>query len=324
MINKRRRPENFEGTTRMKRNCFAASMAAVVLLLASNTFAQAQNASGQGRAIITVLTKHNEVAPNVRQQDVSAKVNGKEAEITGWAPFKAPNDKLELVVMIDAGARNLGRQFEEIKSFIQNLSPDTKVAIGYMQNGHTAMAGPLSTDHNRAVSELHLPVGPTTNPYFSLSDLAQSWPSNDPDARREVVMLSDGVDPENRRFDPDDPYVQSAIKDAVRAGIVVYTLYWRSIPSGENGLVADGGQSLLNELVQATGGNNYWMGNDNPVSFQPFFADLMRRFDNQYALTFSARLDRKPSNETLKLKIEGLGLQVTAPQQVFVHPQGAQ
>lgn len=324
MINKYRRPENFEGTIRMKQNRFAACMAAAVLLLASNTFAHGQNASGQGRAIITVLTKHNEVAPNVRQQDVSAKVNGKEAEVTGWAPFKAPNDKLELVVMIDAGARNLGRQFEEIKSFIQNLSPDTKVAIGYMQNGHTAMAGPFSTDHNRAVSELHLPVGPTTNPYFSLSDLAQSWPSNDPDARREVVMLSDGVDPENRRFDPDDPYVQSAIKDSVRAGIVVYSLYWRSVPSGENSLVADGGQSLLNELVQATGGNNYWMGNDNPVSFQPFFADLMRRFDNQYALTFSARLDRKPENETLKLKIEGLGLQVTAPQQVYVHPQGAQ
>jgi len=308
----------------MKRTRFAACMAVAVLLLTSNLCAGAQNASGQGRAIITVLTKHNEVAPNVKQQDVSAKVNGKEAEVTGWAPFKAPNGKLELIVMIDAGARNLGRQFEEIKSFIQNLSPDTKVAIGYMQNGHTAMAGPLSTDHNRALSELHLPVGPTTNPYFSLSDLAQSWPSNDPDARREVVMLSDGVDPENRRFDPDDPYVQSAVKDAVRAGVVVYSLYWRSVPSGGNALVADGGQSLLNELAEATGGYNYWMGTDNPVSFQPFFADLMRRFDNQYALEFGAKLDRKPANESLKLKIEGLGLQVTAPQQVFVHPQGAQ
>src|ERR1700679_3518659 len=157
----------------MKRNRFAASIAAAVLLVTVNPFAQGEPASGQGRAIITVLTKHNEVSPVVRPQDVSAKVDGKEAETTGWAPFKAPNDKLELVVMIDAGARNLGRQFEEIKSFIQNLSPDTKVAIGHMQNGHTAMAGPFSTDHNRAVSELHLPVGPTTNPYFSLSDLAQ-------------------------------------------------------------------------------------------------------------------------------------------------------
>jgi hypothetical protein len=307
----------------MKRNHFAASIAAAVLLVTANPFVQGEQASGQGRAIITVLTKHNEVSPVVRPQDVSAKADGKEAEITGWAPFKAPNDKLELVLMIDSGARNLGRQFEEIKSFIQNLNPGTKVAIGYMENGRTAMAGPLSADHNRAVSELHLPAGPRTNPYFSLSDLAQSWPSRDPDARREVVLLSDGVDPENRRFDPDDPYVQAAIKDSVRAGLVVYTLYWRSGSGGGNSLVADGGQNLLSELSQATGGYNYWVGTGNPVSFQPYFTDLMRRFDNQYGLAFAAKLNRKPTIEALKLKVEGL-VQVTAPQQVYVHLPGAE
>ena len=307
----------------MKRNHFAASIAALVLLVAANPFVQAEQASGQGRAIITVLTKHNEVSPVVRPQDVSAKVDGKEAEVTGWAPFKAPNDKLELVLMIDSGARNLGRQFEEIKGFIQNLNPGTKVAIGYMENGRTAMAGPLTADHNQALSELHLPAGPRTNPYFSLSDLAQSWPSHDPDARREVVLLSDGVDPENRRFDPDDPYVQAAISDSVRAGLVVYTLYWRSVPGGGNSLVADGGQNLLSELSQATGGFNYWVGTGNPVSFQPYFTDMMRRFDNQYGLAVAAKLNRKPTIEGLKLKVEGL-VQVTAPQQVYVHLPGAQ
>jgi hypothetical protein len=306
----------------MKRNRFAALIAAAVLLVTVNPFAQGEPASGQGRAIITVLTKHNEVSPVVRAQDVSAKVNGKDAEITGWAPFKAPNDKLELVLMIDSGARNLGRQFDEIRSFVQNLNPGTKIAIGYMENGRTVMAGPLSADHNRAASELHLPAGPRTNPYFSLSDLAQNWPSHDPDARREVVLLSDGVDPENRRFDPEDPYLQAAITDSVRAGLVVFTLYWRSAPGGGNSLVADGGQSLLSELGQATGGYNYWEGTGNPVSFQPYFSDLMRRLDNQYGLAFAAKLNRKPTIEGMKLKVEGL-VQVTAPQQVYVHLPGA-
>jgi hypothetical protein len=300
----------------MKTAGFATlTVAGILTLMAA---ASAQN-TGQGRAVVTVFAKHSEIAPTVSQKDVSAKVNGKESTITGWAPFKGPDDALELVVLIDGGARNLGRQFEEITHFIQGLGPHTKVAVGYMENGRAAMAGQLSTDHNQVVSELHLPAGPASNPYFSLSDLAQHWPSSDRKARREVVLLSDGIDPNNPRFDPDDPYVQSAISDAVRAGLVVYAIYWRSRPDGgDNSIAANGGQSLMNELVEATGGMNYWSGTDNPVSFKPFFDDLVRRFANQYALDFTARLDRKPTVETLKLKVEGLGLQVTAPQQVFV------
>jgi hypothetical protein len=75
-------------------------------------------------------------------------------------------------------------------------------------------------------------------------------------------------------------------------------------------------------LSQTTGGYSYWSGAGNPVSFQPFFEDVMRRFDNQYGLEFTARLDKKPMVETLKLKVEGIGLQVTAPQQVFVERAG--
>lgn len=300
----------------MKKTGLAALTVAGTLLLAG--LASAQN-TGQGRAVVTVFAKHSEIAPTVSQKDVNIKVNGKDSTVTGWVPFKGPDDALELVVLIDGGARNLGRQFDEITHFVQGLAPNTKVAVGYMENGRAAMAGQLSADHNQAVRALHLPAGPTSNPYFSLSDLAQHWPSSDRKARREVVLLSDGIDPNNQRFDPDDPYVQSAVNDSVRAGLVVYAIFWRSRPDGgDNSMVANGGQSLMNELVEATGGMNYWSGTDNPVSFKPFFDDLMRRFANQYALDFTARLDRKPIIETLKLKVEGLGLQVTAPQQVFV------
>jgi hypothetical protein len=298
-------------------------MAFGALLIVAQAFAQGDQ--GAGRAVVTILAKHNEIAANVAQHDVSAKVNGKDAAITGWAPFKGPNDGMELIVLIDSGARNLGRQFEEIKQFVQNLNPDTKVAIGYMQNGYAAMAGPFSTDHKQVLTELHLPAGPNTNPYFTLSDLSHKWPSQDRKVRREVIMLNDGVDPENRRFDPEDPYVEAAIRDCVQAGIVVYTIYWRSGFAAEaDSMTAEGGQSLLNELTQATGGYSYWSGEGNPVSFQPFFDDLQRRFDSQYSLEFTEPLGRKPQIDSLKLKVEGLGLQVTAPQQVYVHPGSAE
>ena len=299
-------------------------MVAGALMLTMQGLAQDEKAGGQGQAVITILAKHNEEIPTVPQTDVSVKVNGRDSAITGWQPFKGANDSLELVVLIDSGARNIGRQLDEIAHFIQNQGPDTKVALGFMQNGRAVLAGPLSADHKQVSSELHLPVGPTTNPYFSISDLAQNWPSHDRKARREVVLLSDGVDPENRRFDPEDPYMEAAIKDSVKAGLVIFAVYWRSGPGGENSVVEDGGQSLLSELCQATGGNSYWTGVGNPVSFQPFFDDVMKRLDNQYGVEFKARLDHKPTVETLKLRVEGIGLEVIAPQQVYVDHSGGE
>ena len=73
----------------MKRTGIAAVLAVVVLAGASHVNAQA---TGQGRAVITVFSKHSELAPNVVQQDVSVKINGKDAEVTGWAPFKGADE----------------------------------------------------------------------------------------------------------------------------------------------------------------------------------------------------------------------------------------
>jgi len=100
--------------------------------MVASAFAQSGDATGQGRAVITIFAKHSEMTPNISQQDVSAKADGKDAGVTGWTPLRGVNGGLELVVLIDGGANNLGRQFDEIKQFIQGLHPDTKAAVGYM------------------------------------------------------------------------------------------------------------------------------------------------------------------------------------------------
>jgi hypothetical protein len=100
-----------------------------------------------------------------------------------------------------------------------------------MKNGRAVLSGPLSTNQALVVRELHLPGGsPGSNasPYFCLSDLAQHWPSQDRAARREVVMIGNGVDNYDPRFDFHDPYVRAAIDDSVRARLVVYAIAWKS------------------------------------------------------------------------------------------------
>lgn len=286
---------------------------------------------GQGQALITVLPKKdNEARPNITQQQVQLKVDGKTSDITSFSPARGAGSPLELVLMIDGGARtSLGTQMSEIQKFVQEMPSHTKMTIAYMANGRAALTGPFSSDPATVLRGLHLPngfVAQSASPYFCLSDLAKHWPSQDPTARREVVMVTDGVDYYQLRYNSNDPYVMSAINDAVRAHVVVYSIYW--VNKGRidrTWYESNAGQNLLNEVTQATGGNSYWEGIGNPVSFDPYFKDLRLRFENQYRVGFNSPLKGKPDVERMDLKVGGLAsAKVYAPQQVFVQPQQQQ
>jgi len=298
-------------------------LAAGALLLAIPVFAQNEG-QGQGQAVVTVLPAHgNEIPANLNQHDLTVKVNGKDSTITNWTPLRGANDRLELVVMLDSGARSsIGTQLSEIADFIKTLPPEAKVTVAYMENGIARLSGPLTTDHNAAVKSLHLPIGgpgQDASPYFCLSNLATHWPSNDRTARREVVMISDGVDYYDAHFDPEDPYMQAAISDSVRNGLVVYSIYWENQGRFDRTRYANAsGQNLLLQVTEATGGNSYWEGIGNPVSFRPFLQDLQRRLQNQYELSFTAPLKNKPQVDNLKLKVSGISGKVDAPGEVYV------
>ncbi len=297
---------------------------AILSLLATGALAQNPATQSNGNVVVTVLPKHEgDVAPSVANQDLSIKVNGKNAKVVKWAPYQDGN--VELVLLIDDSARSsLGTQLNEIASFVKTLPPNIKAAIAWMENGRAVFTTPLSTDHDQVLKALHLPGGSpgfSASPYFCLSDLAQHWPSNDPAARREVVEISDGVDPYQRRFDPEDPYVQASVTDSVKAHLVVYFIYWRALGRADNTESANNaGQNLMQEVVQGTGGKSFWEGLGNPVSFQPYFEELTRRLRNQYELRFSAQHNGKPEVETFKLKLSAPGDEITAPQQVLVAP----
>jgi hypothetical protein len=303
-------------------------MTAGALLLAAPAFSQNEKPMGQGRAVVTVLSKqHREAPASISQQNVSIKVNGKPAIVTSWASLRGPDSKLELVILIDSAARNsLGSQFGDIEHFINGLPPNVKAGIAYMMNGRAFFTGPLSADHAAVLRALHLPggmPGSSASPYFCLSDLAKHWPSTDRGARREVVMVTDGVDYYERRLDLDDPYVLAAIDDSVRAGLVVYSIYWLNQGLADRTMYANNaGQSLLTEVTEETGGKNLWNGIGNPVSLQPYFEELASRLANQFELGFSAPLAGKPAAENLKVKVEGSSIDVAAPKQVFVDRAG--
>lgn len=309
----------------MKAIRLAAFAAVTALGIAAPAFADAAN--GHGQAVVTLMPKGDQSAM-IQAQNLELKVDGKSTSILHLASAKGPDSPLELVILIDGSARSsLGTQLGDIGDFVKEMPKDAKIAIAYMTNGRAAFTGPLSSDPAVVLRDLHLPAGApgsSSSPYFCLSDLAKNWPSQDSTARREVVMITDGVDYYNLRFDPNDPYVQAAINDSLRSGLVVFSFYWQNRGRlDQTEYENNAGQNLLSELTQATGGNSYWQGTGNPVSFDPFFKDLRKRFQNQYKVTFSSELKGKPQLQRFSVKLEGKDAKVYAPEQVFVTPTGA-
>ena len=319
--------KNHKRTTLSLTLLLAAGVTAGLLSTASSALAQGEK-DGQGQVTVTILPKHaGDPAPTVAPQDLNIKVNGKEAKVSNFELLRSPKDAIELVILIDGSARSsLGTQLDEIAQFVKSLPPNIKASIGYMQNGNSQLTGPLTTDHDAVLRGLHLPGGSVASngsPYFCLSDLAKRWPSNDTSARREVVMITDGVDEYNRRFDPEDPYVQASIADSARARLTVYAIYWRGQGRFDNTQYANNsGQNLMVIVTDATGGKSFWQGTGNPVSFNPYFEELTRRFRNQYELSFKVDFNGKPEVAGMKLKLKVANSEVSAPQQVFVMQPG--
>jgi hypothetical protein len=314
----------------MKRFRFVAAAGALALavspLLSTAAWA-ADSASGQGQAIVTIMPRGAEAASPIQPQELRVRVNGKDSSVTGWDALRGNRGALELVILIDGSARSsFGTQLATIQGFVKEMPSQTQIAIAYMENGRASFIGPFSSDPATVLQALHLTggtPGQSGSPYFCLSDLAKRWPSQDRNARREVVMITDGVDNYSPRYDPEDPYVQAAIHDSVRAGLVVYSIYWKDTGRFDSTEMANNaGQNELSQVTQATGGYNYWQGMGNPVSFEPFFHDLRIRLANQYRLGFSSELKGKPDVQNLSLKIAGSTGKVTAPQMVFVTPAG--
>jgi hypothetical protein len=295
--------------------------AAAVVLLSAPAWAQPKG-PGQGTATVTILNKQAKAAPPmVTRKELYLRVDGRPAAITRWQPASGP---LQIVLLIDNGARtSLGQQMNDIRSFVRELPSGAALGIAYMQNGQAQFTGPLTADKERALQELQLPAGTpgsSASPYFCLSDLAKHWPSHEQGARREVIMVTNGVDNYEPRYDPNDPYVLSAIRDSLQAGLVVNSIYWTNSGwFGHTAYAANTGQNLLIQVAQATGGKLYWQGFGNPVTFQPYFKDLLKRFGAQYELRFAApMLERKPYVANLNLKVHVPDAKVDAPNRVWL------
>jgi hypothetical protein len=229
---------------------------------------------------------------------------------------------MQLFILLDDSTRSssLGIHLAELKTFVQSLPATTEVGIGYMRNGTFGPAQPFTTDHQQAASALRLPIalpGGNASPYFALSDLAKHWPSKQPTGRRVVLMLTDGIDPYWGTSTMDDPYLDAAVSDALKNGVMVSSIYLRGAGLyGRNSWVTTFGQSRLNETCQETGGYAYFQGLTDPVTIAPFLTDFQDRLQNQYRVTVETSHDK--GVQPVKVRTELPGLKIEGPTRIYV------
>ena len=229
---------------------------------------------------------------------------------------------MQLFVLLDDSTRSssLAIQLPELKMFLKSLPATTQVAVGYMRNGAFGLVQAFTADHQQATRALRLPAsipGENGSPYFVLSDLAKHWPSKQSTNRRAVLMLTDGVDPYYGAADIDDPYVDAAIHDALKEGLMVYSIYLRGAGLyGRTDWVTNLAQSRLIKVSEETGGHAYSLGFTDPVTITPFSKDFQDRLNNQYRVTIEALNDK--GVQPVKLRTELRGLKIEGPTQVYV------
>jgi hypothetical protein len=307
----------------MKRALFLG----VLLVSGFSPLVAQQTVDNGPSTIVTVEPKNgNELAQPVPASDVKVKVNNKNAEVAGWTAFgpNATQPNLQLVVLIDDGARaSLGLHLQELQRFITQQAPTTEVAVAYMRNGTGVFTGPFTTDHAQAAQTLRLPIsaaGANGSPYFSLTDLIKRWPAHAPEERREVVMITDGIDRYNGlRYDPSNPYINSTINDAIRNRVVVYAIYFHNAGFADRTDAGiNSGQNYLTQLCAAVGGDFFYQGFTNPVDFTPYLNQINKKLGNQYELRVTPQESKKNGIVNLKVQVAAPNTRTQAAQQIFV------
>ena len=274
------------------------------------------------RLLVTVEPRKGNDVPVINRDDVMVFEGKDRDQVTEWTPAQGDNAALELYILIDdSSSTSLGSQLQEIQQFVNSQPASAKVGIAYMQNGIARIAQELTADHARAAKALRLPMaesGVNASPYFSLSDLVKHWPASH--ARHEVLMVSDGIDRYYGIGDLQDPYLDAAIDDADRAGVVVSAIYSPGVGHFSHSYWQSyWGQMYLSELGEKTGGEAYYIGfRGAPVSFGPYLQDLANRLQHQYWLGFVPKAGQKASWHNVRLRTEAPNVDLVSAGRVYV------
>lgn len=276
--------------------------------------------------------------PRLRRDEVKVKQGKTFLQVTQLIPAQGDNAALQLMILIDDTLNPVvGGNLNDLKEFIKAQPPSTVIGIGYMSNACVNVVQNFTPDHDLAVKAVRLPRGVLStmdSPYLSLIGLVKGWTQQT--VRREVLMLSDGIDrlrgetPAASRLGPNFGPVYhsmptistdatSASEISQRYNVIVHSLYAVGVGrAGRSSWDLQIGLSGLSKIADETGGECYSLGTSNLVSFKPYLERLQRALDNQYYLVFLAIPKKNAGLQRVNILTEISNSEIAAPDNVWV------
>ena len=309
------------------------TLSVVVVTFATGALLVAQeNSSAPGvpvQMIVTAEARHGKEAPGkeapvLKPQDVMAFQKSQRLRVTDFTACQGEHAALELFLLIDdSSVETLGSQLNDLRHFIESQPPTTSIGVAYMQNATFRIAQSPTQDHAAAAKALRLPLGfpgASPSPFLSISDLIKKWPASA--ARHEVVLVSSGIDPLGGEVT--NPYLDYAIADAQRAGLIVYAIYTPSAGHfGHSYWQINWGQNHLTQIADETGGESYMIGFGPAVSFAPYLEEISDHLANQYIVSFLIAPGKKAGLQSVRFTTEVPRADLVAARKVYA-PAAAQ
>jgi hypothetical protein len=129
------------------------------------------------------------------------------------------------------------------------------------------------------------------------------WPATGD--RRSLLLISSGIDYFRRGFGPIYPDVDTAISIAEKGNINLWNIYYpNSGHISRSFFLANTAQNNLSKLCEETGGEAFYLGISEPVSFKPYLDELQMHLNNQYLLTFAGDGGQKGKFVGIRLMTE--------------------
>lgn len=294
----------------------------LIAMLPVCVFAMSAVDSTPGVQVSLLITVESKGTPTPLPPEVLRVSEDKNVRaVTGLT--RLPDGRSQLLLLIDdsAGA-SFDSQIPEVKKFITSLPENVEISVGYMRNGTAQLVSEFTENHQQAANSIRLALGEggaDVSPYDSLSEAINKWPKSPNVKRREVIMISSGIEGLGGGLPPENPYVNAAISSAQKAGVIVYTIYNPGVGhEGHSLWRSTMGQNFLSQLADETGGELYQLGFGTAVSFEPYFADILRRQGEQYVLTFDAKAEKKSGLQPVRITSNLKGFSIAAPDRVYV------
>lgn len=300
---------------------FAAAGICAVATLGAATVGPSETAVAT-KMTVTANFDDRKLAPQIAKENVFVNKGKERLPVADWVAARGDHAGLELFILIDdASESSVGIQFGDLRDFIRAQPATTSIGVGYARNGVVEIRQNFTTDRELASQALRLPLGypgAYGSVYLSVTDLMKRWP--DTPNRREVLMITDGIDRAHRsRNALLNPDIDTAAAVAQRTGTMIHSIYYPGtrhfhrhfwyVTSGQNGLA---------KLSELTGGEAFFIGWPAPVSFSPYLNQLQKILDNQYLLTFHATPGKKSGLQYVNVSTNVAGVDLGNPNAVWV------